>query len=141
MNYYFAYGSNIDAKQMSTRCPDARFVSVGCLKEFDFLINERGVASVIPQVGSLVYGVVWEVSTQDTESLDQYEGIRQGIYSKQHNLPIKTEFGEISGFVYIANNQFSGKPRPRYLEKIIDNAGVLGFDFKYVQRLKTWIPE
>jgi len=139
--YYFAYGSNINPVQMSTRCPDARFNETGCLNGYDFLINERGVATIIPREGSIVYGVVWEVSSYDIESLDVYEGVSQGLYLKQNDICINLKKEKILAFIYVANNQEIGVPRHGYLEKIIDNACILGFDPVYIDKLKKWMPE
>ena len=139
--YYFAYGSNISSVQMRTRCPDAIFNGAGYLKDYDFLINERGVATIIPQEGSIVYGVIWEVSPKDIESLDIYEGVRQGIYIKQNDICINIKTKKILAFIYMADNQEIGAPRHGYLEKIIDNACILDFDSNYVDKLKKWMPE
>jgi len=139
--YYFAYGSNISSAQMRTRCPDAIFNGIGYLKDCDFLINERGVATIIPREGSIVYGVVWEVSPKDIESLDIYEGVRQGLYVRKNDICINIKPEKILAFVYVADNLAIGAPRHGYMEKIIDNACILGFDSNYVDKLKKWMPE
>lgn len=56
--YYFAYGSNIVASQMASRCPHASVVGVACLQGYTFRINSRGVATVIPDETHQVYGIV-----------------------------------------------------------------------------------
>ena len=99
------------------------------------------MASVIPQKESVVYGVLWQVSLRDIESLDLYEGVRHDTYKKKHDLPIKTKVGEFSAFIYIAGNQYPGKPLYRYLDEIIYNAIVLQFDSHYIENLKQWISE
>ena len=72
---YFAYGSNLCARQMAQRCPDASNPRPATLADHDWLINERGVATVEPFTGSEVHGVVWQVSDRDLATLDSAEGV------------------------------------------------------------------
>lgn len=48
MQSYFAYGSNLNVTQMARRCPDATDPRPATLADHDWLINERGVATVEP---------------------------------------------------------------------------------------------
>lgn len=66
---FFAYGSNIDTTQMKNRCPDSNFVGVASLARFRFIINSRGVATVVPRNSIPVYGVLWDISERDEENL------------------------------------------------------------------------
>ena len=51
---YFAYGSNINLRQMAVRCPDAKVVAPAVLENYELLFrgNERafGVATIHPKV-------------------------------------------------------------------------------------------
>ena len=60
---YFAYGSNLCVTQMALRCPDAADPRPAVLSDHDWLINQRGVATVEPLAGNQVHGVLWQVST------------------------------------------------------------------------------
>ena len=79
---YFAYGSNMDVRQMAFRCPDAVILGSASLAAHAFLINTRGFATVIPAANQVVHGVLWEISPTDDESLDRYEGVASGFYRK-----------------------------------------------------------
>ena len=81
MRLYFAYGSNMDPEQMSTRCPDSDFCGVAWLSSYRFRINSRGVATVVPEEGAVVHGALWMISTRDEGRLDKYEGVAQGLVS------------------------------------------------------------
>ncbi len=48
---------------MARRCPDATDPRPATLADHDWLINERGVATVEPFDGSQVHGVVWQLTT------------------------------------------------------------------------------
>src|SRR6476646_280590 len=72
---YFAYGSNLCVNQMSRRCPNAADPRPATLADHDWLINERGVATVEPFDGSQVHGVVWQLDDHDLATLDRAEGV------------------------------------------------------------------
>ena len=72
---YFAYGSNLCVRQMAQRCPGAVNPRPAMLADHDWLINERGVATVEPFDGSQVHGVVWQVTDHDLATLDSAEGV------------------------------------------------------------------
>ena len=75
---YFAYGSNLCAKQMSRRCPNATDPRPATLADHDWLINERGVATVAPFDGSQVHGVVWQSTTTTSPRWTAPKGSRCG---------------------------------------------------------------
>jgi hypothetical protein len=53
---HFAYGSNLSVQQMALRCPDAADPRPAVLSDHDWLINQRGVATVEPFTSALVRG-------------------------------------------------------------------------------------
>lgn len=136
---YFAYGSNMDEEQMAKRCPDAKLIKKARLDGYKFIINSRGVASIIKQSGSYVEGLLWEISFNDEASLDRYEGADSGIYSKDEAVVNGDESeGKNKVLVYIAADDSHGYPRPGYLEKIIKAAEKFKFDSDYLIELKRW---
>ena len=68
---YFAYGSNLCVRQMAQRCPEAVNPRRAVLSDHDWLINQRGVATVEPLHGTKVHGVVWDLSDRDLALLDK----------------------------------------------------------------------
>ncbi len=91
---YFAYGSNLDWKQMRERCPSAVFVCKAKLKDhrLDFTRysckRKGGVADVVPEEGHDIWGVVYQISEQDVVLLDRCEGFKPG---RQENSYIRSE--------------------------------------------------
>ena len=45
--FYFGYGSNMRKDQMIQRCPQSKFIGIGCLDGWRWQINERGYANVV----------------------------------------------------------------------------------------------
>lgn len=81
MNYYFAYGSNMDVEQMRRRCPDSKRVGVAVLDDHKiaftrFSANRNSAAAdVLVSPGKQVWGILYEVSSADLEKLDVAEGV------------------------------------------------------------------
>ncbi|KAB5570157.1 hypothetical protein GE09DRAFT_1283308 [Coniochaeta sp. 2T2.1] len=83
---YFAYGSNLSPTQMSSRCPSSSFVGLARIPGYKFIINARGYANVVPVPATStinsttteeegVIGVLYEISEEDEDRLDGYEGV------------------------------------------------------------------
>ena len=69
---YVAYGSNLNLEQMARRCPKAKVVGIGNLK--DYQLTFRRVATIEPEKGAITPVGVWEITTSDERALDIYEG-------------------------------------------------------------------
>lgn len=69
---YVAYGSNLNLAQMARRCPDAKVVGIGTLKNYQ--LTFRGVATIEPVDGAETPVGVWEITPRDELALDRYEG-------------------------------------------------------------------
>ena len=76
--YYFAYGSNMNLDQMAYRCPAASVVENVKLEGYRLTFCGRGkgsgVATILPEEGSQVEGVLWKITPECEKSLDFYEG-------------------------------------------------------------------
>src|SRR6266481_7272980 len=117
---YFAYGLNMHRAEMAERCPNAVLQGIARLDRHEFLINARGVATVVP-ARSFVYGVLWTVSASDETRLDRFEGVEFGFYRKR-GVTVRSEAGQVQAFAYVAWNSVPGRPRAGYLESILEAA-------------------
>ncbi len=135
---YFAYGSNLNVAQMAARCPDAINPTPARLDHHDWLINQRGVATVEPFHGSVVHGVVWQLSDRDLKVLDSAEGVP--VRYRRDRLTVHTDDGSTDAWVYIDHRVEPGPPRPGYLERIIDGALHHGLPPRWVDFLRRWDP-
>ena len=137
---YFAYGSNMDESQMAHRCPTAKLVGKARLNGYKFIINSRGVASIIKNADNFVEGIMWSVFPEDEKALDRYEGISSNFYFKTEITVESLQTGEQSAtIVYIASDNSFGLPRPGYQEKIIRAAEEFKFNTKYSVELRAWL--
>lgn len=138
MQPYFAYGSNLDVTQMTRRCPDATDPRPASLADHDWLINERGVATVEPLDGSLVHGVLWQISDHDLAVLDSAEGVP--VRYRRDRMTVQTDDGPTDAWVYVDPRVEPGAPRPGYLERIIDGAVHHGLPLRWLEYLRRWDP-
>ena len=83
--FYFAYGSNMDPRQIRQRCPSSRFISTAVLKDhrLAFTLHSKrrrcGVANVLPAAGHEVHGILYRINRRrDWETLDAAEGYKPG---------------------------------------------------------------
>jgi phage replication-related protein YjqB (UPF0714/DUF867 family) len=135
---YFAYGSNLCVRQMALRCPEAADPRPAVLSDHDWLINERGVATVEPFAGNQVHGVLWQLSDRDLATLDSHEGVP--VRYRRDRLTVHTNNGPSTAWVYIDHRVTPGPPRPGYLPRIIDGAVHHGLPQRWVDFLRRWDP-
>lgn len=145
---YFAYGSNMDWKQMKERCPSACFVGVAVLTdhrlEFPRASRRRrcGVAGAVPHDGSEVWGAAFEISAVDVGRLDQSEGFRPGreenSYVRRECMVFEARDEErpLTVSTYFATRE-SGTYRPSraYLDAILAGAGRWELPAEYIAEL------
>ena len=138
---YFAYGSNLDLPQMKRRCPSSKLISKGSLSGYRLTFNRfssgwgGGVADVIQEQGSEVWGLVFEISDSDLERLDRYEG----CYKEQTSLyerwkaVIDIPNGQVCDvWVYtVVEKQKFVPPTSEYLQIIKDAAVKWNFPKSY----------
>ena len=124
--YYFAYGSNMNLGQMRFRCPDAEVVGNVRLEDYRLAFRGRtpgnGVATVLPEKGSCVDGVLWKITEACEKSLDFYEGF-PSFYRKE-SIQVKNQDGmEKEVFVYMMNaphKDVPARPSQFYLDGILE---------------------
>jgi putative DNA methylase len=81
---YFAYGSNMNWRQIMERCPPVRFVGIALLPDHKLAFTRKstkrgcGVADAMPEHDQKMWGVVYEINDLDVGKLDASEGYRPG---------------------------------------------------------------
>jgi gamma-glutamylcyclotransferase len=119
--YYFAYGSNLNKKQMRERCPDSKPLFRATLPNYKLIFigwNRQwrgGIASIKVFRGEKVIGAIYEISDADLRKLDKHEG-----YPVEYNrLPVRVfnEDGDaVEATTYIkARPAEETRPSPEYL--------------------------
>ena len=143
--YYITYGSNLNVKQMSHRCPTARPLGTATLDGWTLLFKGSKTGSYLtiePKEGSSVPVAVWEVSERDERYLDHYEGYPNFYYKKD----IEVTFTGLvtkrkrtrTAFVYIMHEDRPlGQPSKYYLEVCAEGYMNFGFDLTRLLQAAT----
>ena len=122
--YYFAYGSNVNKKQMLERCPDSRPMFIATLPNYQLVFVgwsrqwRGGVATIKPFNGEKVLGAIYEVSDKEFKRLDSYEGY-PGNYNKLKVTVFDIDGNPLEAVTYIkAGRLEETKPSKEYLSVI-----------------------
>lgn len=137
MTLHFAYGSNMSRELMRAHAPDARPVGRARLAGFRFIITRAGYASVVPARGSMVHGVLWNLTPRDVASLNAYESIDSGLY-RRATLPVNWGGGQKEALVYLGRDTEPGRPRAGYLDVVLAAARDWELPPPYVRSLQRW---
>lgn len=138
--YYIAYGSNLNIRQMRMRCPSARIIGISEIPEYELLFKGSKTGfylTIEPKKGSWVPVAAWEVSAEDEQALDRYEGFPTFYYKKEMLLPIKgIRSGKIrrrDTFMYIMHeDRVLGVPSNFYMQTCLNGYKSFGFDPKFL---------
>jgi len=135
MDFYIAYGSNLNTTQMAYRCPGATPAAIAYLQ--DYRLSYKGsktgaYLTIDPAEGCCVPVVIWQVTKYDEMNLDIYEGY-PNFYDKERMQVVgyDIETGaqkEYNAFVYrmVGSRKFA-PPSPFYIKTCAD--GYWEFDF------------
>ena len=136
---YFAYGSNLSVEQMETRCPNAAPLERATLRGWRWLIMSRGWATVTPDPASSVEGLLWVITDTDERSLDRYEGVSEGLYTKEVVEVEQASGGRVQAMIYVSPDTTPGPANPGYLERIIASATERKFPAEWIEMLRSWL--
>lgn len=104
---YIAYGSNMSTEQMEFRCPDARLIGAGKLKDWRLMFKgskSGNYATIEREENCEVPVLLWKISAKDEKSLDRYEGCPTFYYKTE--IEVETDDGEIlTGIIYIMHEE------------------------------------
>ena len=136
--YYFAYGSNLNQKQLKLRCPSAVPMSAAVLP--GYCLTERQYADIDKSPGNRVCGGLWQITAADLAALDHYEGYPRFYwrYPVWLDLP---DGSEVEAWVYEMTNpakQVRNGIRfaPYYRQVCADGAADFGYSRELFLRIE-----
>ncbi|MDO8491841.1 MAG: gamma-glutamylcyclotransferase family protein [Dehalococcoidia bacterium] len=119
--YYFAYGANLNRKQMSERCPACKPLFRATLPNHKLIFTgwsrkwRGGTATIRPAQGEKVLGGIYEVSEADLKTLDGFEDVPQ-TNSRAKKTVVKDGGDWVEVVAYVKREQLEeAKPSPEYL--------------------------
>ncbi|GAC69807.1 gamma-glutamylcyclotransferase [Gordonia soli] len=144
MPIYAAYGSNMHPEQMAERAPHSPMSSTGWLHGWRLTFGggdigwEGSLATVTEDRDdptAKVFVVLYDVTTEDEETLDRWEGSELGIHRKIR-ARIHTADGPVLAWLYVLDAFEGGLPSARYLGVMAEAAEIAGAPAEYVQDLR-----
>ena len=147
---YFAYGSNLWLQQMERRCPSSKLLGLAKLRHWVWIISERHYANIIPSPipdsDDHVYGLVFELTPEDEDELDIYEGVPTAYVKRYMEVEmLGTPERKVDALVYVdIERAGESTPYSEYIGRInngIDDALKLGLPVEYVEKyIRKFIP-
>lgn len=118
--YYFAYGSDLNHKEMAQRCPHNKPKFAAKLPHYKLIFAgwfrkwQGPVASIKPVREERVMGAVYEISERDLQLLDRYEGYP--VSCDRINVFVVPNDGEpLYAVTYVLKDKEENKPSDKYL--------------------------
>lgn len=139
--YYFAYGSNLSISQMKVRCPSAKLIRKGQLKDYKLVFSKwsskwhGAVADIIAAKNNCVWGLVYSLTFKDLHKLDGFEGY-PFIYNRKLLSITGTSDLASDIWVYYLPHKFKLRsPAIKYLSILQEAAKTFGFPMSYRKML------
>jgi len=135
MKLYFAYGSNLNLKQMEKRCPDSKLITKDKIPNYQ--LNFAGPLTIINERHQQVIGAVFEISKKDEMALDHYEGWPH-LYKKK---TLTTKKGYTVMTYYISKNIEYRMPSNNYLLAVQQGYLDCNLNLKYLDQAVDRVEE
>lgn len=142
---YFAYGSNMLEERLRQRCPSARALAVSRLEGWALSLHKRskdgsGKATIAPsnKPGASVFGVLYEMDSDDLDPLDRAEGHGSGYDRTSIKVAIIGSGETVTAITYLADEggvDPSLSPYDWYLKLIVAGAKEHALPDAYIVQL------
>jgi gamma-glutamylcyclotransferase (GGCT)/AIG2-like uncharacterized protein YtfP len=134
--FYVSYGSNTNVVRMKQRCPKAKLIGTGILKDYKLTFRgvHKGVANIEPCQGTSLEIVLWEITEACERELDIYEGFPH-LYTKE-TVEVIVDGKLINAMVYIMASQYTdmaASPMESYYATIAKGYEENNIDLKQLQ--------
>jgi hypothetical protein len=130
----FAYGSNMDAHAMASRCPRAKMLGRARLPRHRVALLPDGFATLVRDPAATAHGVLWELSFGDLAALDRYEG---DGYVKASQPVLREGSSPTRALIYIGRPAGgSGRAPQDYMTRIVAVAREVGLPDGHVDFLR-----
>lgn len=131
--FYAAYGSNLNLRQMSSRCPNAKFVAKFRLMGWKLVF--RGVADIVKDPKASVPVGVFEITPQCELALDRYEGF-PSFYGKEcATLRFADGSEDLVMFYTMNTREYLSAPNASYFDCIVEGYGDCGMSDREMDAL------
>ena len=137
--YYFAFGSNMDAAQMATRCPGATSEGPAYLDDHELVFRGPskkrggGVLSVDSQPGGVVEGILYKVDAHHLQALDRFEGAPEWYVRQRVEVRLRDGTRRPATLYRLPVDVQRMKPTEAYLRQVLRACHHQGFESARVE--------
>jgi gamma-glutamylcyclotransferase (GGCT)/AIG2-like uncharacterized protein YtfP len=143
---YFAYGSNMAGPVMDVACPEHRFLGPARLPGYRFAFMRRsvrtgtGVADIVPDPESSVWGALYELERDRLGALDRKETLG-AAYAHLDVVVLTTDGTSHSAMAYsvITKEPVEVRPSLAYVQGLIQGASERSLPEDYLASLQALI--
>jgi gamma-glutamylcyclotransferase (GGCT)/AIG2-like uncharacterized protein YtfP len=141
---YFAYASNMSAEVIDAACGANRFLAPARLPGHRLAFTRRsvlsgtGVAVVVADPGSEVWGALYELESRALERLDRKEG--RGFAYRRRAVTVVAVDGtphRAVAYSVISREPVEIRPSPSYLQGLLAGAGERSLPGEYIASLEA----
>jgi gamma-glutamylcyclotransferase (GGCT)/AIG2-like uncharacterized protein YtfP len=142
MTLYAAYGTNMDPARMGERCPHSPLQTTGWLTgwRLTFGGEEHGWDGALPTIVQdpleQVFVAIYDVSSQDQETLDSWEAADTGLYRKTM-VRVATMAGSMVTWTYVLDAYEGGLPSASFIGVLAAAAEAADAPDDYVAALRA----
>lgn len=130
MEYYFAYGFNLDQKNLCKRIGRKIKSNFAILPGYKLLFNvrskfnDKSFANIEPSKNDMVLGAIYTLTEKELLILDRYEDVDLGVYSRI-KVDVLVDSVSFRCWTYICEDEYwmtdELGPTSEYLNKIIES--------------------
>ncbi|HBF35200.1 TPA: gamma-glutamylcyclotransferase [Candidatus Sumerlaeota bacterium] len=145
--YYFAYGSDMNTKQIQERCSSPKAIGVAKLPDYriaffgETKIWDSGLETVLEDPGHNVWGVIYALSSADRQGLDLWQDARlDGAGANFHYPVVLTDTEGVTRTVLLYKKDRTDQPQlpsQEYLDFIAEGAAEHNLPAEYIEELRT----
>jgi gamma-glutamylcyclotransferase (GGCT)/AIG2-like uncharacterized protein YtfP len=142
MALYAAYAVSLDPRRMAERAPHSPLYGTGWVTGWRLTFGgeelgwDGALATLVEDATEQVYVAVYDLTTEDERSLDQWESIDLGHFHKV-KLRVHLLEGDALAWVYLLDAYEGGLPSATYLQDVADACQLAGAPDDYVANLRT----
>lgn len=134
--FVFAYDQWMDKGTFAALCPGPKFVCVARATGRKLAFTEDG-PTLIQQLGSVSFGVIWEVRESVAAELDRRPQVldrreRRSLFARSEDRLIPTDYYPVRGTC-------ASNPDPADVLRIAELGRSQGFPLAYLNEVRRWI--
>lgn len=140
--WYFAYASNLNRAQMTSRAGQIHEERPGRLENYELAFNKKvrggtAGANIRPAAGKAVEGILYKINESAFRNLDRFEGAP--VHYRRIQVDVKGADGKtIPAQAFIATKVEKGlRPAAYYLKTILDGATEHNLPKEYVESIRA----